>query len=81
MKNKFELGNTLVILSTFILFAIALFTTGFTKGLLIEAAIFLVSIKLIMMSRKNSNSAKEILKKLDQINDELKESNRKSIEK
>jgi len=72
MKKKFDIGNTLVIVVTFTLFAIALFTTGFTKDLLLEAAILLVSIKIIMMHRANANSNKEILKKLDELNDKLK---------
>jgi hypothetical protein len=81
MKKIYDLGNTLVILITFILFAIALFTTGFTKDLLLEAAVLLVSIKIITMSRVNTNSTKEILKKLDELNDKLNCYNSKSIEK
>jgi len=71
MKKIFDLGNTLVIALTFILFAIALFATGFTKDLLLETGVFLVSIKIIMMNRANSNSNKEIIKKLNEINEKL----------
>ena len=67
----FDLGNVVVIAVTFILFAIALFTTGFTKDLLLESGVFLVSIKLIMMSRANSKANMEILRKLNEMNDRL----------
>jgi len=51
-KNHF--GNILVIATTFILFAIALFTTGLTKDLLLESGILLVSIKIIIMSHRTA---------------------------
>jgi len=73
MKKIFDLGNTLVIAITFILFAIALFATGLTKDLLLEAGVFLVSIKIIMMNRANSNSSMEIIKKLNEINEKLQD--------
>lgn len=63
----------MVIAITFILFAIALFATGFTKELLLEAAVLLVSVKIIMMSRANRNSNKEIIMKLNEINEKLQE--------
>ena len=46
MKNYLDTTNILVIVVTFILFAIALFATGFTKDLLLEAGVLLVSVKL-----------------------------------
>jgi hypothetical protein len=67
MKKHFGSGSIIIILLTFILFVAALFTTGFTHDLLLEAGVLLVSIKLIMMSYKNSISNREILNKLDEI--------------
>jgi len=75
MKNYLDTTNKLVIVVTFILFAVALFATGFTKDLLLEAGVLLVSIKIILMSSENKSSNKEMLKKLDEINEKLKESN------
>jgi hypothetical protein len=72
-------GNILVVAITFILFAIAIFTTGFTKDLLLEAGVFLVSIKIIMMNRTTYNSNMEIIKKLNEINENLKDSKRNKI--
>jgi hypothetical protein len=73
MKRKFDLGDTLIIAITFILFAIALITTGFTKDLLLESGVLLVSIKIIRMSSANRNSNEEIIKKLNEINEKLQE--------
>ncbi len=81
MKKLFDMGNTLVIVVTFILFTIALFVKGFSKDLLLESGVLLVSIKIIMMNRTNSNSNKEIIKKLDELNDKLNHSNNNSFEK
>ncbi|MDD3875966.1 MAG: hypothetical protein PHT69_05060 [Bacteroidales bacterium] len=73
MKNKLDLGNAITIALTFILFTLALFLTGFTKYLLLEAGVLLVSIKIILMSAANRKSNKEIINKLDEINDKLKD--------
>jgi hypothetical protein len=72
MKKNFDLANAIVIAITFILFMIALFATGFTKDLLLEAGVLLVSIKIILMGAVNRNSNKEIIKKLNEINEKLK---------
>lgn len=67
MKISFGMGNSIVIALTFILFTAALFTTGFTHDLLLEAGVFLVSIKLIMMSHKNSTSNKILLNEIAEL--------------
>jgi ABC-type transport system involved in cytochrome bd biosynthesis fused ATPase/permease subunit len=71
MKKNFDLANVITIALTIILFVIALFATGFTKDLLLEAGVLLVSIKIILMGSANRNSNKEILKKLNEINERL----------
>jgi len=73
MERKFDLGDTIIIAITFLLFTIALFSTGFTKDLLLESGILLVSIKIIRMSSANKDSNKEIIKKLNEINEKLQE--------
>ena len=59
------LGSIAVIAVTFVLFVIALFVKGFTHDLLLEAAVFLVSVKLIIMTYRNSQGVEAIEKKLD----------------
>ena len=71
----------MVILITFVLFAVALIEKGLTKEILLEAGVLLISIKIILMNVANSNLNKEIIKKLDELNDRLNQSNSKSLEK
>lgn len=71
MDKYLDLGSRLIIALTFILFMAALFATGFTHDILLEAGVLLVSIKLIIMSYKNSISNKELLEKLDEIKEML----------
>lgn len=67
MIKYFDTGTLIVIIITFILFSIALFVKGFTHDLLLEAGVFLVSVKLIIMSYKNSKANNEISKDLSYI--------------
>ncbi len=71
MKH-FDMGSIIVIAATFVLFAMALFFTGFTHDLLLEAGVLLVSVKLIMMAYKASLSSKNIKRELEEIKDLLK---------
>ncbi len=71
MKH-FGVGSIIVIVITFILFTMALFTTGFTHDLLLEAGVFLVSVKLIMMAYKASVSSKDTHRELEEIKKLLK---------
>lgn len=72
MKH-FDIGSLLVILITFVLFTIALFFTGFTHDLLLEAGVFLVSVKLIIMGYKSSVSSIRINQELEEIKSMLHE--------
>jgi len=67
MKKHFDAGSMIVIVITFVLFILALFTKGFTHGLLLEAGVFLVSVKLIMMAYKNSVNVESFRKELREI--------------
>lgn len=72
MKH-FDVGSMIVIGITFVLFAMALFFTGFTHGLLLEAGVFLVSVKLIIMAYKSSVSSKDFHRELKEIKNLLKD--------
>ncbi len=67
MSEHFDTGSLIIIIITFVLFVAALFVKGFTHDLLLEAGVFLVSIKLILMAYKNSVLSKEITKDLQDI--------------
>ncbi|HEU0208297.1 MAG TPA: hypothetical protein VFQ78_04895 [Candidatus Udaeobacter sp.] len=62
-----DLVSQLVIVTTFVLFVLALFIKGFGHGLLLEAGVFLVSVKLIIMAHKNSLLAKDLDGRLDRL--------------
>ena len=57
---------------TFVLFALALVTEGFTHDLLLEAAVFLVSVKLMLMTHRNSIQTRALDAKLDCIYEAVK---------
>jgi hypothetical protein len=60
MEAYFDTGSLIVIILTFGLFTVALFAKGFTHDILLEAGVLLVSVKLIMMSYKNSLYIKSV---------------------
>jgi hypothetical protein len=67
LHNHFDPWSTVVIALTLVLFVLALFIKGFTHDLLLEAGVFLVSVKLIMLSHKNGVLAQETEERLDAI--------------
>jgi hypothetical protein len=73
MKKYLSNADLFVIIITFLLFTIALFTKGLTHDLLLEAGVLLVSIKIIMMNHKNTVSNTVIMKDLDEIKQTLHE--------
>lgn len=56
-----------VIVLTVALFALALFLKGFTRELLLEAGIFLVSAKLILMAKNHADTEKRVEQQLAEI--------------
>jgi hypothetical protein len=63
--------SILVIALTFGLFALALFVNGFTHDVLLEAGVFLVSVKLILMAKRNSEGEVRIEMQLGEIKEML----------
>ena len=61
-----------VILITLVLFVIALFFKGMTQDLLLEAGVFLVSVKLIMLAYKSSIRLQNIENSLEELQRLLK---------
>ena len=72
-----DIGSILIIVITFVLFGLALFFTGFTHDILLEAGVFLVSVKLIIMAYKASKSASNIEIELEEIKKLIKQNNKK----
>ena len=63
--------SILVIALTFGLFVVALFVNGFTHDMLLEAGVFLVSVKLILMAKANAETEARIEKQLGEIKEML----------
>jgi hypothetical protein len=78
IRHYFDAGSLLVILITLALFVAALYFTGFTHDLLLEAGVFLVSVKLILMSYKNAVASDKLHNELAEIRSLIQEMNNKS---
>ena len=74
MKH-FDLGSILIIITTFVLFVSALFFSGLTHDILLEAGVFLVSAKLIIMAYKASKTFIKIELELQEIKALIKQNN------
>ena len=78
VRKHFDAGSILVIAITFVLFAIALFTTGFTHDLLLETGVFLISVKIIQLAYSNSVNNYKIREELEEIKALIKAQNKHS---
>jgi hypothetical protein len=67
MRRHYDFWSVLVITITLMLFAVALVLKGFTHDILLETGVFLISVKLILMSYKNSVLAVRTEEHLQQI--------------
>jgi len=54
MSKHLDRNTQITLAVTLVLFVVALFEKGFTHDLLLEAAVFLVSAKLVLLSYKAS---------------------------
>ena len=66
MKHD-DTGSMVVIVTTFILFVLVLFIKCLAHDILLEAGVFLVSVKLIIMAYKASVSAGNIERELKDV--------------
>lgn len=71
IRKHFDLGSLVVIAATFILFVLALFYKGLTHDMLLEGAVFLVSVKLIIMAYRSVDASDSLHQKLDEIDKKI----------
>lgn len=71
VRSHFDPWSIVVILLTLVLFVAALLVKGLTHDLLLEAGVFLVSVKLILMSYKNGVAAERLDERLRRIEEAL----------
>jgi predicted DNA-binding transcriptional regulator len=67
MQKSSDPWSIVVIVLTVALFVLALFVKGFTKGLLVECGVLMVSIKLILMAKKTVEVEQNLERRLDRI--------------
>jgi hypothetical protein len=73
LSDQVDSSSLVVIAATFVMFAAALFVKGFTKEILLEIGVLLVSIKLIMMAHKNGAVAGETKKMIETLHSAVQE--------
>ena len=71
LRKHFDPVSLAVIIITFVLFVVALVVKGFVHDLLLEAGVFLVSVKLILMSYKNGVAEEDLARQLDRVQQSL----------
>jgi hypothetical protein len=71
MSRSSDPWAIIIIVLTCGLFSLALFLKGLTHDLLLEAGVFLVSVKLILMAKKNTDTEKRLEHHLTQIKELL----------
>jgi len=62
-----DVGSYLTIAATLVLFVVALLAKGLTHDMLLEAGVFLVSVKLVIMSYSNKLVTEEVRAELRDI--------------
>ena len=67
IKRHIDTWSWIVLFITSVLFIVALFLKGLTHELSLEAGVFLVSLKLIMMAYKHSVVSAELKVRLDDV--------------
>jgi hypothetical protein len=72
VHEHLDFGSRLVIAITAVIFIAAIFFKGFGHDVLLEAGVFLVSVKLIMMAYKNSVAARQLTDRLDGLHETLR---------
>jgi hypothetical protein len=75
MNKHMDVGSLAVALITLILFIAALFTKGLSHDIFLEAGVFLVSLKIILMAYKNSVAVANLDVKLERILQKLEKKN------
>ncbi len=71
LRRHTDPWSAVVILVTLALFVVALFVKGLTHDLLLEAGVFLVSIKLIIMGYKQAVASERLHDELDDVRETL----------
>jgi len=69
-KKRVDTASLVILAITLILFLTALYEKGLTQEILLEAGVFLVSVKLVLASVKTDLANQSIEEKLDRLLEE-----------
>ena len=72
-RKLLDIGSWITIAVTLVLFAVALLVEGVPHTLLLEAGVFLVSAKLVIMSYKNAMASDELKVELQRLREALED--------
>lgn len=72
MTKYIDAGSLVVAVLTLVLFVAALFAKGLSHDMFLEAGVFLISVKVMLMAHKNSVGVSHLNAKLDRILEILK---------
>ncbi len=71
VARHLDTGSIVTLVITLVLFVVAIFVKGLTHDLLLEAGVFLVSVKLMLLAYHSSKNSDEIQKRLDEISGKI----------
>ena len=74
LRERLDMGSMVIIFITFTLFVVSLFQKGLSHEILLDTGIFLVSVKLIIMSFRNNLYIKDLNRQLEEIKRLIKKS-------
>lgn len=72
-RRLLDIGSWITIAVTLVLFVVALFVEGVPHDLLLEAGVFLVSVKLVIMTYKNAIASDELKAELQRLRTALED--------
>lgn len=72
-RKLLDIGSWITIAVTLVLFAVAVLVEGVPHDLLLEAGVFLVSAKLVIMSYKNAMASDELKVELQRLREALED--------
>ena len=70
-RKLLDIGSWITITVTLVLFVVALFVKGVPHDLLLEAGVFLVSVKLVIMTYKNAMASDDLKTEMRRLRDML----------
>jgi len=72
-RKLLDVGSWITIVVTFVLFSVALLVQGVPHDLMLEAGVFLVSVKLVIMNYKSAMASDDLKSELQRLRQALED--------